>query len=76
MVRLTTDSNPGLSAGTPIRYRGVTIGEITSVGLSPGLGRVELQGRIDERYGDRFLRSGADYQLVQAKLALTGAAHL
>ncbi|TNI06721.1 mammalian cell entry protein, partial [Aeromonas salmonicida] len=44
MVRLTTDSNPGLSAGTPIRYRGVTIGEITSVGLSPGLGRVELQG--------------------------------
>ncbi|MBZ6065844.1 MlaD family protein [Aeromonas schubertii] len=76
MVRLTIDSNPGLSAGTPIRYRGVTIGEITSVGLSPGLGRVELQGRIDERYGDRFLRSGADYQLVQAKLALTGAAHL
>ncbi|ENY72086.1 paraquat-inducible protein B [Aeromonas diversa CDC 2478-85] len=75
-VHLTSVSNPGLTTGTPIRYRGVTIGEITSIGLSPGLGRVELLARIDERYGDRFLRDGADYQLVQAKLGLTGAAHL
>lgn len=73
---LLTEHNPGLAAGAPLRYRGVTIGELSEVTLAPGLGRVELKARLDAPYAERFLRKGAGFQLVQAKLGVAGVAHL
>lgn len=73
---LTSDSNPGLGEGAPLRYRGVTIGKVVAVTLSKGLDQVQIKAQLDEPYAASFLRRGAGYQLVLAKLGLSGVNHL
>lgn len=75
-LALIADRNPGLGAGSVIRYRGVNIGKIASVKLDPALGKVIFQAQLEAQYAERFLQSGASFTLVQAKLGFGGVANL
>lgn len=56
-VTVTFDSAEGISAGTPVRYRGLEVGSVESVALAPELDGVRAQvtvsGRMAERLGEQ-----------------------
>ena len=49
-ILLQADSRHSVSKGSAIHYRGVDIGRILSVELSPDARRVEVRGKIEEAY--------------------------
>jgi paraquat-inducible protein B len=65
----------GLKAGDPLRHRGITLGEVHSVELSPGLQGVDVT--IDLRpQADRIAVDGSRFWIVRPQAALTGVSGL
>lgn len=65
----------GIVVGTPIRYKGLEVGQVESVGLSDDLQTVRLTARITEA-DEHFVRVGARYRVVRPELGLLRTAHL
>jgi paraquat-inducible protein B len=74
-ITLTFTDGGGLRAGqTPIRYRGVQIGEVISVGLTRDREQVLVKARLQRGAGD-VAREGAVFWIVRPQLewgAVTG----
>ena len=65
----------GLSSGSPIRFKGLTVGKIESVDLSDDLQSVLLQARITE-VPERIARVGTQFWVVKPELGLMKTANL
>lgn len=51
------DQRRSVSAGSPVNFRGVEVGRVMSVGLSPDSRYVDIRARIYERYQDYLTTS-------------------
>src|SRR5690606_5107825 len=74
-IEIRLDRGDGLGAGTPIRYKGLEVGEVDSVTLSDDLGHVVLQARITAAES-RIARAGTQFWVVRPELGLMRTANL
>ncbi|CAD5107888.1 PqiB family protein [Zestomonas carbonaria] len=74
-VRIRVDSGDGLRPGTPIRYKGLDVGEVETVELTDDLEGVILSARITQG-SDRIARSGTRFWVVKPELGLIRTANL
>ena len=74
-ISIKVASADGLSSGSPIRFKGLTVGKIESVDLSDDLKSVLLQARITE-VPDRIARVGSQFWVVKPELGLMKTANL
>jgi len=74
-VEIRLDRGDGLGAGTPIRYKGLEVGEVDSVTLSDDLGHVVLRARITAAES-RIARAGTQFWVVRPELGLMRTANL
>ena len=59
----------GLKSGDPLRYRGITVGDVTGVLLAPDLSSVDFSVRLDPA-ADRLARTGSRFWIVRPHLSL------
>jgi len=74
-IEIRLHRGDGLVAGTPIRYKGLEVGEVDSVTLSDDLGHVELRARITAAES-RIARAGTKFWVVRPELGLMRTANL
>ncbi|WP_027897520.1 PqiB family protein [Zestomonas thermotolerans] len=74
-IRIRVDSGDGLRPGTPIRYRGLDVGEVEKLELSDDLSGVLLSARITQG-AERIARAGSRFWVVKPELGLTRTANL
>lgn len=72
---LEVEQADGLRIGTPIRYRGFQVGEVSGVELSPDLQSLNLQILITEGAA-RIARTGTTFSVIRPQVSLTKAANL
>jgi len=71
---LRTNDRHGISTGSPITWRGVDVGQVLSVNLSPDARHVDVSVRIDRRYR-RLVRPSSKFWITSGfgmDLSLTG----
>ena len=74
-ITIKVASADGLSSGSPIRFKGLTVGKIESIDLSDDLQSVLLQARITE-VPERIARAGSQFWVVKPELGLMKTANL
>jgi len=74
-IEIRLQRGDGLGAGTPIRYKGLEVGEVDSVTLSDDLGHVVLRARITAAES-RIARAGTQFWVVRPELGLMRTANL
>jgi len=74
-IEIRLHRGDGLVAGTPIRYKGLEVGEVDSVTLSDDLGHVVLRARITAAES-RIARAGTQFWVVRPELGLMRTANL
>ncbi len=74
-VEIRLERGDGLGAGTPIRYKGLEVGEVDSVTLSDDLGHVVLRARITAAES-RIARAGTQFWVVRPELGIMRTANL
>ena len=74
-ITIKVASAEGLSSGSPIRFKGLTVGTIESVDLSDDLQSVLLKARITQ-VADRIARAGSQFWVVKPELGLMKTANL
>ncbi len=74
-IEIRLNRGDGLVAGTPIRYKGLEVGEVDSVTLSDDLGHVVLRARITAAES-RIARAGTKFWVVRPELGLMRTANL
>ncbi|MDN5402328.1 MAG: MlaD family protein, partial [Pseudomonas sp.] len=75
LVTIKVDRADGLSAGTPVRFKGLDVGKIESVDLSADMQSVLLKARITQ-VADRIARTGSQFWVVKPELGLMKTANL
>lgn len=75
LVEIRLERGDGLGPGTPIRYRGLDVGQVDEIALSADLRSVELKARIT-RAEERIVRLGTQFRVVRPELGLLRTAHL
>ncbi|MCE2570340.1 MlaD family protein [Motilimonas eburnea] len=75
-LALTLARADGLKTNALVKYKGLTIGEITQLSLDQRTDNVTAKVALKSQYADRFLRQGSEFWLVNADLSLKGAKHL
>jgi paraquat-inducible protein B len=65
----------GLEEGAPIKYQGITVGQVKRVRLSDDLKQVLVSAHL-EPSGAKLARKGTRFWVVKPQLGITGAANL
>ena len=65
----------GLSPGTSIRYKGLEVGKVERVELTPDLQAVMLHARVTQA-SEQIARAGTQFWVVKPEVSLTRAANL
>jgi paraquat-inducible protein B len=63
MVTYFTENVSGLDISSPVRFRGVSVGRVSNIGIDPNGGTIEVGFEI---FKDRLTTVGADVKRVQA----------
>lgn len=74
-IRIRIDDGDGLQPGTAIRYKGLEVGKVETLGLTDDLQAVVLNARITQA-SDRIARDGSRFWVVRPELSLTRTANL
>ena len=74
-ITIRVDRADGLKPGTPIRFRGLDVGQVESVDLTPDLQAVLLRARITE-VPERITREGTRFWVVKPALGLVRTENL
>jgi len=74
-ISLRVDRADGLKVGTPIRFKGLEVGKVEGVELSPDLQSIELQARIS-LVPERIARAGTRFWVVKPELGIVKTANL
>lgn len=61
----------GLVVGDALRHRGIRVGEVAAVNLSPDLDRVEVHLRL-QGFASRLARAGSRFWVVRPQVSLSG----
>ncbi|MDP5208494.1 PqiB family protein [Microbulbifer sp. 2205BS26-8] len=74
-IDITLPSAEGLKTGTPLRYKGVQVGEITRLYLGGDLEEVRVRAKLYQR-GESFARAGTRIWVVSPQIGIGKVAHL
>lgn len=75
-VLLRTASAAKLRPGTPVRWRGVDIGQVAEITLTPDQRAVQASVLLAPRYRAQFARQGARFVLITPVISAGGIDHL
>lgn len=75
-ITLIAKGSQGITQGTPIKYQGVEVGEITKVSPSFSDEEVTFSARIQPNYAPFIARSGSVFWVTKAKVGLDGISNL
>jgi len=74
-IEIRLERGDGLNAGTPIRYRGLEVGQVDAVSLSDDLQGVVLRARITAAQA-HIARAGTRFWVVRPELGIVRSANL
>lgn len=74
-VTLYAEKSHGIQAGTPIRFAGITIGKVRSIGMDEPLQLLKIDLAIQKKHAELFRETSAVF-LVSAELSLFGSKNL
>ncbi|MDF1799566.1 MAG: MlaD family protein [Planctomycetota bacterium] len=74
-ITIHFEEGHGIKAGDSLRYRGITVGEVTEVNLARGLGGVDVHLSLDES-GLDLARSGSSFWIVRPRIEPGGVSGL
>ena len=75
-ITLNTYDASKLSPGMPIRYLGITIGQVESLKLNQSLNQVAAQAVLYPEYVDTFARLGTRFSVVSPEISAGGVQNL
>ncbi|MBY8071960.1 MCE family protein [Vibrio fluvialis] len=75
-IMLVAQGNTGITIGTPIKYNGVLVGEITDVLPDLSSPQVRFKARIQPTYAPYITKAGSVFWLAEAKVGLKGVSNL
>ncbi|BAN50587.1 intermembrane transport protein PqiB [Metapseudomonas resinovorans] len=75
LIEIAVSQAEGLKEGTPIRFKGIDVGEVESVTLNNDLSGVVLKARLTQA-ADRIARAGTRFWVVGPELGLLRTANL
>ncbi len=75
-ITLHTFDASKLSAGMPIRYLGINIGQLESLALNPENNQVIAKAVLYPEYVQNFARWGSRFSVVSPEISATGINHL
>ncbi|ELM6620410.1 MCE family protein [Vibrio fluvialis] len=75
-IMLVAQGNTGITVGTPIKYNGVQVGEITDVLPDFSSPQVRFKARIQPTYAPYITKAGSVFWLAEAKVGLRGVSNL
>ncbi|MCG6341626.1 MlaD family protein [Vibrio fluvialis] len=75
-IMLVAQGNTGITVGTPIKYNGVQVGEITDVLPDFSSPQVRFKARIQPTYAPYITKAGSLFWLAEAKVGLKGVSNL
>ncbi|MCG3759970.1 MCE family protein [Vibrio cincinnatiensis] len=75
-ITLFAKTNSGIIQGTPIKYQGVQVGEVTKVLPSFTEPQVTFSARIQPEYAPFITRSNSVFWVAEAKVGLNGITNL
>jgi len=75
-ITLRTYDASKLSAGMPIRYLGITIGQLESLALGAENNQVIAKAVLYPEYVDNFARLGSRFSVVSPQISAAGVNHL
>lgn len=75
LVELRAERGDGLREGTPLRYRGLDVGQVEQVSLTDDLAGVVLKVRLSAAE-ERIARAGSRFWVVRPELGLARTANL
>ncbi len=75
-ITLKTYDASKLSNGMPIRYLGITIGQIESLSLSVNNNQVLAKAVLYPEYVNDFARTGSRFSVISPEISSTGISHL
>lgn len=75
-ITLRTYDGSKLSTGMPIRYLGITIGQIESLSLNAANNQVLAKAVLYPEYVNDFARSGSRFSVISPEISPTGVNHL
>ncbi|EOV1170538.1 MlaD family protein [Vibrio fluvialis] len=75
-IMLVAQGNTGITIGTPIKYNGVLVGEITDVLPDFSSPQVRFKARIQPTYAPYITKAGSVFWLAEAKVGLKGVSNL
>lgn len=75
LIELHAARSDGLREGTPLRFRGLDVGQVEQIRLSDDMAAVLLQVRVTEAE-ERIARAGSHFWVVRPELGLARTANL
>ena len=75
LIELRAERGDGLREGTPLRYRGLDVGQVEQVGLADDLAGVLLKVRLSTAE-ERIARAGSRFWVARPELGLLRTANL
>ncbi|WP_130835218.1 PqiB family protein [[Erwinia] mediterraneensis] len=75
-IKLLTYDGSKLSAGMPIRYLGINVGQIESLALSADKNQVVAKAVLYPEYEQDFARNGSRFSVVSPEISAAGVNHL
>jgi paraquat-inducible protein B len=75
-ITLNTYDASKISPGMPIRYLGITIGQVESLKLDPELNQVAAKAVLYPEYVDTFARLGTRFSIVSPEISAAGVQNL
>ncbi|MFS7195542.1 MlaD family protein [Rahnella inusitata] len=75
-IILNTYDASKLSPGMPLRYLGITIGQVESLKLDPQLNQVAAKAVLYPEYVDNFARRGSRFSIVSPEISAGGVSNL
>lgn len=75
-IKLTAQGNTGIKPGTPVKYNGVQVGEVTEVIPDFSSDDIVLKARIQPDYAPYIARRGSVFWIAQAEVSLKGVSNL